>query len=351
MCASVPIGYFFALTGLRRGCAGRVKLIRTEPKGGLDAGRDGRWRVVACARRLITFYAILAVIGVAVVVFVISKGGSTRRPSRRSPAVTWRAPPAPCIGPAPKPVGGTRSRRPRPTQAAAPGPSFNVLQSGQFVNFTNNQGTLGGKLRLTRRRSRTRRHQPDRERQLRSSGKSLTLDAIAIPGAKGAITGTLGGLPFAAALKSAPPAAGRGGAADAVQHSGHVSICPRRRRASAARSRFTAPEPWRRSTPRTGKQARPAHVLDQDGRGVRRRQMRQGRNRPDDRDRQRPPAPERDGDPAQGGDAGAVEDADGQAGADDPSGLSPAGEKFTATKQRTDFNKLVAAVFLAMRSC
>ena len=31
-----------------------------------------------------------------------------------------------------------------------------------------------------------------------------------------------------------------------------------------------------------------------------------------------------------------------------PSGLSPAGEKFTATKQRSDFNKLVAAVFLSI---
>jgi Kef-type K+ transport system membrane component KefB len=31
-----------------------------------------------------------------------------------------------------------------------------------------------------------------------------------------------------------------------------------------------------------------------------------------------------------------------------PSGLSPAGEKFTATKARADFNKLVAAVFLAI---
>src|SRR5581483_6640376 len=31
-----------------------------------------------------------------------------------------------------------------------------------------------------------------------------------------------------------------------------------------------------------------------------------------------------------------------------PSGLSPAGEKFTATKQRADANKLIAAIFLAI---
>ena len=30
-----------------------------------------------------------------------------------------------------------------------------------------------------------------------------------------------------------------------------------------------------------------------------------------------------------------------------PSGLSPAGEKFTAAQQRADFNKMVAAFFLA----
>ena len=41
-----------------------------------------------------------------------------------------------------------------------------------------------------------------------SGGRSLKLDAIATPGAKASIVGTLGGLPFAASFSSAPPAPG-----------------------------------------------------------------------------------------------------------------------------------------------
>ena len=94
-------------------------------------------------KRLITFYAILAVIGVAVVVFVVSKGGN----EKAQPAIAGgyaASAASPCIGPVPKPAGGIPLPATAPTQAAATGPSFNVLQSGQFVNFTNNQNTLGG---------------------------------------------------------------------------------------------------------------------------------------------------------------------------------------------------------------
>ena len=92
--------------------------------------------------RLITFYAILAVIGVAVVVFVVSKGGNEKaQPSIAGGYAVSAA--NPCIGPVPKPAGGIPLPATAPTQVAATGPSFNVLQSGQFVNFTNNQNTLG----------------------------------------------------------------------------------------------------------------------------------------------------------------------------------------------------------------
>ena len=58
------------------------------------------------AKRLITFYTIMAVIGVAVVVFVISKGGSEKaQPAIAGGYVASSA--APCIGPVPKPAGGT----------------------------------------------------------------------------------------------------------------------------------------------------------------------------------------------------------------------------------------------------
>ncbi|MGO9890991.1 MAG: hypothetical protein ACLP0L_24245, partial [Solirubrobacteraceae bacterium] len=97
------------------------------------------------AKRLIIFYAILAVIGVVVVVFVVSKGGNEKaQPSIAGGYVASAA--SPCIGPVPKPAGGIPLPPTAPTQVAAAGPSFNILQSGQFVNFTNNQNTLGGQL-------------------------------------------------------------------------------------------------------------------------------------------------------------------------------------------------------------
>src|SRR3984885_73620 len=157
-------------------------------------------------RRLLTFYGIVAVIAVAVVIFVVDKGGS----EKAQPAIAGGyavSAASPCIGPVPKAAGGVPLPSTAPAQAAAAGPSFNVLQSGQFVNFTNNQGTLGGKLRLSETTL------PGNAHRLTGNvscvnGKSLSINAIALPGAKGAITGTLGGLPFSAALKTAPPAPG-----------------------------------------------------------------------------------------------------------------------------------------------
>src|SRR5581483_12082125 len=99
------------------------------------------------ATRLITFYAIIAVIGVAVVIFVVSKGGDEKAQPSIAGGYTLAAA-SPCIGPVPKPAGGAPLPATAPTQVPAAGPSFNVLQSGQFVNFTNNQNTLGGQIRL-----------------------------------------------------------------------------------------------------------------------------------------------------------------------------------------------------------
>src|SRR5690349_7305396 len=98
-------------------------------------------------RRLIAFYVIVAAITVGVVIYVVDRG----KDEKAQPAIAGTYQSAAlnsCIGPAPKPVGGAPLPPTAPTQVPAPGPSFNVLQSGQFVNFTNNQGTLGGKLRL-----------------------------------------------------------------------------------------------------------------------------------------------------------------------------------------------------------
>ena len=199
-------------------------------------GEMSRGRLV---QRLITFYAVLAVIGVAVVIFVVDKGGS----EKAQPAIAGgytASTPSPCIGPVPKPVGGAPLPATAPAQAAATGPSFNVLQSGQFVNFTNNQGTLGGKLRLQREGAARQRAPPDRECQLRQR-------QVAEPrrdrGARsqGRDHGHARRAPVRRRAEVRPARPGRGRAAHPEQHPGHVRAVPGARRASAARSRFTAP--------------------------------------------------------------------------------------------------------------
>ena len=82
-----------------------------------------------------------------------------------------------------------------------------MLQSGQFVNFTNNQGTLGGKLRLNEKTLANGGHKLTGNVECVNGG-SKAINAIATPGAKASIAGTLGGASFVANFKSGPPAAG-----------------------------------------------------------------------------------------------------------------------------------------------
>ena len=85
----------------------------------------------------------------------------------------------------PKPAGGIPLPPTAPTQVPAAGPSFNVLQSGQFVNFTNNQNTLGGQLRLNEKTLPGNSHRLTGTVDCVSGGGSLKLDAIATPGSQG----------------------------------------------------------------------------------------------------------------------------------------------------------------------
>ena len=96
-----------------------------------------------------------------------------------------------CFGTPPAPAAGKPLPATAPPQAAVAGPSFDVKQSGQFVNLSNTQGTLGGKLRLEedanadgsrpldgdvivrqRRRRRSSRAPPRRVTRARSSARS-----------------------------------------------------------------------------------------------------------------------------------------------------------------------------------
>jgi K+:H+ antiporter len=297
------------------------------------------------ATRLITFYAIMAVIGVAVVIYVVDKGGSEKaQPAIAGGYVASSA--APCIGPTPKPVGGTPLPATAPAQAAAPGPSFNVLQSGQFVNFTNNQGTLGGKLRLAEKTLPNKAHQITGTVSC-VNGSSLALNAIAVPGAKGAITGTLGGLAFSAALKSAPPAPGAAAPRTPSNIQGTFNLSPS---STCFGSSFSIHGTGAVATlySSSGKNLGPLTYSTKtagvfgDVKCVKGGTARMTATANDILLQNVTVIPLQVATPV----PSKVPSA--KPVLTTPSGLGPAGEKFTATKQRSDFNHLVAAVFLAL---
>ena len=157
-------------------------------------------------RRLIPFYTVLAALSVVVVLVVIDKGGSEKALPTIAGGYVASAPSS-CLGPAPAPVGGAPLPATAPTQLPPPGPAFSVNQSGQFVSLTNSQRTLGGQLRLEPGATPAGAHRITGTVNC-ISGTQQTLNALVTPGVKGSIAGTLGGAPFAATLKSPPPAPG-----------------------------------------------------------------------------------------------------------------------------------------------
>ncbi len=298
------------------------------------------------ARRLAIFYAILAVIGVVVVVFVVSKGGNEKaQPSIAGGYVVSAA--SPCIGPVPKPAGGVPLPSTAPTQIAATGPSFNVLQSGQFVNFTNNQNTLGGQLRLDAKTLPGNSHRLTGTVDCVSGGRSLELNAIATPGAKASIVGTLGGLAFAAAFKTAPPPPGAAAPRTPKNVQGTYTLSPGSTCFGSSFSihgtgsvatlysssdKLLGPVTYSTKTAgvfgdvkcvRGGNARMTATANDLQLQNVTVIPLNVATAVPSSAPTAKP----------------ALTTA---------SGLSPSGEKFTAVKQRADFNKLVAAVFLSI---
>ncbi len=298
------------------------------------------------ARRLVIFYAIIAAIGVVVVVFVVSKGGNEKAQPAIAGGYTLSAA-SPCIGPVPKPAGGIPLPPTAPTQVAAAGPSFNVLQSGQFVNFTNNQNTLGGQLRLNEQTLPGNSHRLTGSVDCVSGGKSLNLDAIATPGAKASIVGTLGGLPFAATYSSAPPPPGAAAPRTPKNIQGTYALSPA---STCFGSSFSihgtgaVAQLYSSSDKLLGPltySSKTAGVFG-DVKCVKGGAARLTASANDLLLQKVTVIPLNVATPVPSKTPQA------KPALTTPSGLSPAGEKFTATKQRSDFNKLVASVFLAI---
>ena len=156
--------------------------------------------------KLTVYYVLLAAITAIVAIVVISAGQDKHAQPPIAGGYDASAP-NPCLGPTPPKPTGAPLPITAPGQPAAGGPSFDVKQSGEFVNFTNSQNTLGGKLRLNGGKGK------ETPRKLTGdvscvNGKSLHFSGTATPGSKGSIQGSLGGVPVFAALRRDPPDAG-----------------------------------------------------------------------------------------------------------------------------------------------
>jgi Kef-type K+ transport system membrane component KefB len=297
------------------------------------------------AARLTAFYAVLAAITVAVVIIVIDQGQGEHAQPVIAGGYTASAPNS-CLGPVPKPPGGVPLPATAPAQPKTAGPSFNIVQSGQFVNLTNNQQTLGGQLRLSSHALSGGGHRLTGTVDCVSGGKQLKLNAIAVPGPKAAITGTVGALPLKATLKSSPPDPGAALPRTPPAIGGKYALSPRSTcfgsslvltgggssYALAAQNLKLGHVTYSSKTGAVfGDVActRGGHVrLTATGNDL---QLQNVQLIPLDT---ATPAP---------GQAGAAKPV-----LTTPSGVPPAGEKFTATKQRKDFNHLVAALFISL---
>ena len=160
----------------------------------------------ASKTRMGVFYAVLAAITVAVVAIVVSAGQDEHGLKSIAGGYDAAAPIA-CLGTPPKPTLGPPLPATAPAQPKVAGPSFDVKQSGQFVNLTNVQGTLKAKLRLSEKNLPGGTHRLSGDVSC-VNGKTQHFEGTATPGNKGIITGKLAGVTLLANLKRDPPDAG-----------------------------------------------------------------------------------------------------------------------------------------------
>ncbi len=290
------------------------------------------------------FYVLLVAVAVAVVAIVVAQG-STEHALPPIAGEYVATGPDSCLGPVPSPPGGLPLPSTAPAQAAQTGPLFNVLQSGQFVNFTNNQGTLSGQLRLQAKTVAGGGHRLTGTVNC-VSGQQLQLNAVAIPGAKASIVGRLGASPVAAVFKQSPPDPGTATPRTPSGIGGEYALSPR---STCFGSTFVLSGSG--SSYKISAQGTPlGHVsystktasVTGDVACTRGGHARLTATANDLQLQNVQVIPLEVATPARAVAAGA------RPVLTTPSGLPPSGEKFTAVKQRSDFNKVVAFFFLSV---
>src|SRR4051794_19548135 len=146
--------------------------------------------------RLILFYAFLAAAVAVVATIVVTKGEDKKAQPAIAGGYDLAAPNA-CFGPPPPPAKGAPLPATAPAQALVGGPSFDVKQSGQFINLSNTQETIGGKLRLKEKKLPGGAHALSGDVNCVKGGKHH-FQGAATAGSKGTIAGKLDGRPIVA---------------------------------------------------------------------------------------------------------------------------------------------------------
>ncbi len=295
--------------------------------------------------RLIAFYVVIAAITVGVVVYVAHQGGK----EKAQPVIAGgydASAPNPCLGAKPTPIGGAPLPATAPAQPAPAGPSFILQQSGQFVNLTNNQGTLSGQLRLHPSALAGGAHRLTGTVDCVSGGRHLELNALAVAGAKTAFTGTLGGAPITATLKRDAPDPGAANPRTPNGIAGKYALSPRSTCFGGALTLAGGSHNYAVSA-KSQKLGQVAYstttgLVSGDVACTRGGHVRMTATANDLQLQNVQLIPLDVATPLPTTIAGA------KPVLTTPSGLSPSGEKLTGTKQRSDFNKLVGAFFLAV---
>jgi Kef-type K+ transport system membrane component KefB len=303
--------------------------------------------------RLAVFYVVILAITAAVAILVIDRGANKKAQPPIAGGYDAAGPNA-CLGAVPPPAGATLPPT-APAQPAPAGPAFDVKQSGQFVNFANAPNTLGAKLRLRENKAGNGGH-PLTGTVNCVNGKQLKLHAIATSGPKGTITGTLGGAPVTANLRRDPPDPGTprprtpgsvaglyklsprstcfGGSFRLAGGGSHVKLTANRRLGSLTYTRKTGAIAGDVHCNRGGRVRMRAVAVDLNLNNVALIPLDVATPVPPATPR--PPAAPPAGKPPP------------KPVLTTTSGLPPSGEKFTATKQRSPFGKLVATFFIAV---
>jgi Kef-type K+ transport system membrane component KefB len=291
---------------------------------------------------LVALYVLLIAVTVVGAVLLIDRGARGHaQPSIAGGYDLSRA--NACFGGAAAAPSGAPLPSTAPAQPSTPGSSFDVVQSGEFVSLSNPAGSLGGNLRL---------HPAKAGQAPRLTGtidcvggSSRQFDGVVRLGVPNEITATVGGVPIDAVLKRDPPDPGTPIAYTPSSIAGIYKLMPR---SGCFGGSFVLDDGSGRYllkvgarslgrlsyTPKTGALAGDVSCLK--GGFVRLRASAAALNLNNvtliPLDVARP----------------AASATPGKTLLTTRSGLSPTGEKFTATRVRAAFDRLVAAFFIAV---